>query len=611
MNIKAGGSNLMLTSFKWGIRIKLMIILVCLSVIPLIFLGIFTFLYSSNVVRKDFIEYSKNNLTQISKNIDDNLKNMEMLSIMAIADKGVRNVLRSDKGYGDTSIVERHSIMREFLTNISILRKDISGVYIFSDLNKYSYNMYNVIIDVDYEYKNDTWYINTLEKEGAPLLIGTHLPYQRKDSSDYVFSLARCILDINSGEILGVILIDANFRLLSEICDSTQNYRNSEIIITDQEGRIIYSKDRKLLTSVIDMDLNLLKDNSGNSFINWNNQKFFMNYITSSYSKWKIIQIIPENYVYLTTNTIGTMIIVLAITAAIVSIILTFFISRGISKPIVALNNALKKIGKGDFNQNIQIKRNDEIGQLAEGVSEMEANLKQLIKRVANAQTKQREAELKSLQNQINPHFLYNTLISIQMMAKINKQERIAQMVDDLGMLFKLSISKGKDIVMMKQELEHVNLYIKLQKIRYGDKINCIFDIDENIINLYTIKLLLQPIVENSIYHGLENKGKEGIVKISAKRYNDHVLIAVYDNGIGMDEEKLEKIRLMLDGKCEPNSKMMSIGIKNVNDRLKLYFGEEYGISIDSIPGEGTRVLIKLPVLENIEDISPVKVEYF
>ncbi|HHW31569.1 MAG TPA: sensor histidine kinase [Clostridiaceae bacterium] len=601
----------MLTFFKWGIRIKLMVILVCLSVIPLIFLGIFTFLYSSNVVRKDFIEYSKNNLSQISKNIDDSLKNMDMLSIMAIADKDVRNVLRSDKGYGNTSVVEKYSIMREFLTKISILRKDISGVYIFSDLNKYSYNMYSVIIDVDYEYKNAPWYIDTLEKEGAPVFIGTHLPYQGKSSGDYVFSLARCILDTDSGEILGVILIDANFKLLSEICDSTQNYRNSEIIITDQEGRIIYSKDRKLLTSVIDLDLNLLKDDSGNSFINWNNEKFFMNYITSSYSRWKIIQIIPENYVYLTTNTIGIMIIVLAITAAIVSIVLTFFISQSISKPIVALNNALKKIGEGDFDQNIQIKRNDEIGQLADGVSEMKANLKQLITRVASAQAKQREAELKSLQNQINPHFLYNTLISIQMLAKINKQERIAQMVDDLGMLFKLSISKGKDIVKMKQELEHVNLYIKLQKIRYGDKFDCLFDIDENIVDLYTIKLLLQPIVENSIYHGLESKMNKGIVKITAKRYSDHVLIVVYDNGVGMDEEKLEQIRLMLNGKCEPNTKMMSIGIKNVNERIKLYFGDEYGISIDSIPGEGTRVLIKLPVLEHIEDISPVKVEYF
>jgi Predicted signal transduction protein with a C-terminal ATPase domain len=601
----------MMNFFLGSLQRKMMAILVCITAIPLLVLGIFIYIYSSEMVERDFIDNSRKYLNQVSKNLDDDLRHMEMLTMMAFTDRNVRNVLRSDNGDSDKDIVNSYSIMEQFLTNISILRKDISGVYIFSNRNVYYQYLYDTGVDFDYKYKEDEWYKETVKKGGAVVLIGTHKPFQRKNSSDYVFSLSRVIVDTLSGEMLGVILIDANFGLISELGDSMADSGKGWIVITNKKGDIIYSPDRSELTKKIGIDISLLKKASGNSLIDGKDGKLFMNFITSDYSGWKIIQFIPQRLVYRTPGLIGLFIFIIALTLVLLTLALSFFVSRSISKPVVSINQSLQKIGKGDFAQRSSINREDEIGQLSRGVDEMAVNLKELVERVALAQTKQKEAELKSLQNQINPHFLYNTLNSIQMIAKINKQENIAQMADDLGMLFKISLNKGKDIVRLKQEFHHVELYIKLQKIRYGDKINYLIQADENIMDFLTIKLILQPIVENAIYHGLEKKNGIGTLKIEGCLKEDLIMIRVEDDGVGISNEQLENIRNALDGRGGYDPKMMNIGIINVHERLKLYFGDEYGLQLDSTQGKGTIVIIRLPLIKNGDVNDDVKLSYY
>lgn len=601
----------MINYFSGRLQRKMMAILICITVIPLLILGIFIYFYSSKMVEKDFIDNSNKYLKQIAKNLDDDLRHLEMITMMAFTDRNVREVLRSDNKTASEDMRNRYSAMEQFLSNISILRKDISGVYIFSNRSVYYQYLYDLGVDFEYKYKEDEWYKETVRKGGTVVLTGTHKPYQRKNSSDYVFSLSRAIVDTVNGEMLGVILIDANFRLISELGDSMAESGKGWIVITDEKGDVVYSPDRSQLTKKIDMDVTLLNKVTGNTLINSEKGNLFMNFITSDYSNWKIIQFIPQSYVYRTTGVIGIFILLTALALVILTVVLSFFVSRTISKPVASINYTLQRIGRGDFNQSSSIQREDEIGQLARGVNEMAINLKELVRRVSLAQLKQKEAELKSLQNQINPHFLYNTLNSIQMMAKINKQEKIAQMADDLGMLFKISLNKGKDTVRLKQEFEHVELYIKLQQIRYKDKIRYFVNAAADIMDYYTIKLILQPIVENAIYHGLEKKSGKGTLKIEAMKNDGYIIIRVEDDGVGIPGEQLEMLRGALDGRGEYDPKMMNIGIKNVNERLKLYFGEEFGLQLDSVYGRGTAVTIRLPLIDNMDENEDIKLSYF
>lgn len=601
----------MINYFSSRLQRKIMVILICITVIPIFILGIFIYVYSSGMVEKDFIDTSNKYLKQIAKNLDDDLRHMEMITMMAFTDRNVREVLRSDKNSDTEKMPNRYSTMEQFLSNISILRKDISGVYIFSGSNVYYQYLYDIGVDFEYNYKEDKWYRDTVKKGGAVVLTGTHKPYQRKNSTDYVFSLSRAIVDTVSGEMLGVILIDANFRLISELGDSMAESDKGWIVITGGNGDVIYSPDRSQLTNKIDMDVSLLGKTSGNSFISNNKGKLFMNFITSDYSGWKIIQFIPQGYIRKTTDVIGFFILLTAFVLIILVAVLSFFVSRTISKPVAGINHTLQKIGKGDFSQNICMQRKDEIGQLARGVDEMTLNLKELVKRVSLAQLKQKEAELKSLQNQINPHFLHNTLNSIQMLAKINKQENIAQMAEDLGLLFKISLNKGKDTVRLKQEFEHVGLYMKLQQIRYKEKIKYQINASADIMDYYTIKLILQPIVENAVYHGLEKKKGNGVLRIDAFKEEKYIVIRVEDDGIGIRCEQLEQIRAVLNGTGEYDPKMMSIGIKNVHERLKLYFGEESGLKIESVYGKGTTVTIRLPPIDSVNENAEVTLNYY
>ena len=567
----------MLNFFSRNLYRKTMLILISISTIPLMLLGGFMFYYFSGVAERSNIENSYKYINQISKNVDDNLKNVEMLSIMTFTDSNVRNVLRMDCEDKNENVIGNYSIMGQFITNIINLSNDISGIYVFSNKHIYYQSMYdNTLVDDDYKYKDDKWYMDTLKKDGRVNLISIHTPFQSKMSNRYVLSLSRCIVDTANNKTIGVVLIDINFESISDICDSNQKAENSWIIITDENGNIIYSPVRGQISQKIGIDKVNFNKSEGYSFVSIDGRKLLMNYITSGYSKWKFMQFTPESSIHKTTNVIGVVTILSAVCLAIIVIILAVFVSGSITIPIVRLNKAINDIGKGDLQPNIKTRRSDEIGQLACGISKMANDLKDLIKRVTFAQLKQKEAELKSLQNQINPHFLYNTLGSIQMLAKINKQGRIAQMVDDLGMLFKISMGEGGDIVTLRKELEHVELYIKLQKFRYDDKINCIIDVDEKIMDMYTIKLILQPIVENCIYHGLENKITKGTIKVNGSIKDNFIIITIEDDGVGINKEHLENIRLALEGKSKLDSKMVNIGISNINDRLKLYFGEEY-----------------------------------
>ena len=230
-----------------------------------------------------------------------------------------------------------------------------------------------------------------------------------------------------------------------------------------------------------------------------------------------------------------------------------------------------------------------ELQELSDSFAHMSERIKLLVKRVKADQTALRKTELKALQAQINPHFLYNTLDSIQWMCESGNTESAVKMVGALAKLFRISISRGHELIPIRSELQHAESYLQIQSHRYKNQFSYSFDVQEECLDYLCNKITLQPIIENAIYHGINGLVDEGEIRISCRADGDDILFTVEDNGTGMEPEQVQAILR------KERSDHTGIGIKNVNDRLKIYFGPAYGITIDSVPDEGTRVYIRMP----------------
>ncbi|MBR1476510.1 MAG: sensor histidine kinase [Lachnospiraceae bacterium] len=303
----------------------------------------------------------------------------------------------------------------------------------------------------------------------------------------------------------------------------------------------------------------------------------------------------------------STMLRTSMIVFAVISIILIFlswYIPYSITRPIRELSKVTDRVAKGELSVRANIRTGVEVTVLSDSLNAMIDKINELIEQVKEEQTNLRKAEFQVLQAQINPHFLYNTLDAIVWLAEAGEQKEVVDMVGNLSDFFRTSLNQGKDIISIREELQHVRSYLKIQKVRYQDILSYEIDVPEEIFDYSIPKITIQPLVENSLYHGIKNKRGKGLISIKGGRDNNGVWISVSDNGIGMDEERLKNVRAGI--KKELRSDTDVYGLYNVNERIRLNFGEEYGIEIDSIYNEKTVVKVSLPAktYENIQTNS-------
>lgn len=280
----------------------------------------------------------------------------------------------------------------------------------------------------------------------------------------------------------------------------------------------------------------------------------------------------------------------------IVILFLSYYIPLSITRPIRELSKVTDQVAKGDLSVRTNIRAGAEVGILSDSLNTMIDKINELLTQVTKEQIRLRKAEFKILQSQINPHFLYNTLDTIVWLAEAGEPQKVVSMVESLSDFFRTSLNHGKDIVTIKEELQHVNSYLKIQQVRYQDILEYEIHASEELGKYLIPKITIQPLVENALYHGIKNKRGLGIIIISVSKGEDSLLVKVEDNGIGMSEERLLQVVEGIKHKT-PNEKNM-YGLYNVNERIRLNFGEEYKISISSIYKEGTTVSVKLPCIE-------------
>lgn len=326
-----------------------------------------------------------------------------------------------------------------------------------------------------------------------------------------------------------------------------------------------------------------------------------VNYSSSTELGLKVISLLPIQALRKKSSFLKDILFSLMIILIIIIIIISGLVSNIITLPLKKLMHSFKNLQKGDFTTRVTVKGHDELSQIGDTFNTMVSNIGELIKQKYEMGIYLKQAELESLQSQINPHFLFNTLNSIKAVASKNDSDKTVLMVQDLSDIFRYSLNRENFTINFSEELEHIKKYLYLQSIRFTDKYDIYYDIDDDVLNCPILRLTLQPIVENAIYHGLEPKREKGQLKIAAKNIgNNNYYIYISDTGIGIPKDELSQMQTLLESSSESNKNIPSdkIGIFNVNTRIKLHFGDHYGLSINSTYGLGTTVKLVLPFLQ-------------
>ena len=277
----------------------------------------------------------------------------------------------------------------------------------------------------------------------------------------------------------------------------------------------------------------------------------------------------------------------------VIVVMVTAYVLNSVTRPVRELSEATKKIAGGDFSTRVTVGSKDEIGTLADSVNEMTERLEDFVEKIKEDERKMRHTELRLLQEQINPHFLYNTLDTIVWLVEGNATDKAVNMVVSLSDFFRIVLSKGKEIITLREEEQHIRSYLEIQQVRYRDILEYDIQIPKELYQYKILKLTLQPLVENSLYHGIKTKRGKGTIYVTGRLENDKIYLDVKDTGVGMNEAELASLRSKISKPCKETDS--GFGLANVNERIRMNFGPEYGMTIDSKQGEGTWVQIVIP----------------
>lgn len=485
--------------------------------------------------------------------------------------------------------------IRSVLENVANSHREVAGIFIATKEDLYvSTGMSRISRD---PFQNERWYREASENPEEIQLIsvvtGRNIVTNRSYSIDDVFSLAKAVQDPETGEVLGVILLDIRHDIIQSSINGVTIGEKGFVFVMDQEDNIVYTPVNGIVYRVNPKWVKAMEPMS----VQIQGGSYQIRSELSPYTGWRTVGVFSMDEVMSSVNTIVYILFTCVIISLVLVVIVSFKFSRTLTNPIFKLKRLMKQAESGDLTVRFNFEHNDEIGELGQSFNHMIARIDQLIQMVYVEQENKRTAEMKSLQEQIKPHFLYNTLDTISWMARDYDAEDIVRLVDALTNMFRIGLSHGKDIITVKEEITHVSNYLYIQKIRYKDKLNYVIHVDESLYAIEVPKLILQPLVENAIYHGVKAKRGGGTITITGVPEGENLVFTVQDNGAGMPQEKVEELNRRMSERSVLDEKK-SFGLFYIRERIQLCYGKGYGVHVESTLGEGTRVTITLPLYQ-------------
>lgn len=582
------------------IKNKILAIYIPLIIIPLVLLGFISNYFFTHVIIEKTVKNVLDDSNLIIMRIEAIITNAESCADITSIDLN-RNIYKTQE-VRDTQVSDldlRNQIQNQLVFSLMIF-KDVQAIA-FIDKNSSLYipnsQIYNRMGE-GYEIALNSGMIEQIKNTNGKNL---WMPMQTRDfltldNKGYVLTLGKAIINIFTGSKMGVLLLNINESSLSSIYKNIGPVSHRNYYIVDQQGVIISAVNKELILKKIEDDAlmqKILAQDTLTEIRVINGSKTLVTSIPFGKFDWKLVSEIP--LVELTRDTAKTtvMIILIGSICLIFALLGAGILTRVIANPIVKLTKTMDKIKQGNLDVNCAVNSKDEVGLLALGFNTMIGTIKELLVNIKAEQKNKREYELALIQAQIKPHFLYNTLDTIFTLSKMGKEEDAQRATKALADFYRIALSKGKEIISIGEEIKNVTSYLLIQKIRYSDIFDFEVNIQEDITRYSILKLTIQPLVENSIYHGLKEKGSFGRIVVNGYSTDDRIIIKVIDNGIGMTGEKLGKILCPREDGPETQK---FFGLRSVHERIKLYFGDEYGISFKSGPGNGTEVTVIIPL---------------
>ncbi|HJB17078.1 MAG TPA: sensor histidine kinase [Candidatus Blautia excrementipullorum] len=546
--------------------------------------------FTRNTVFDNSSLYTQTIIRQMNQNIDSYIDYMENIAYLVSSSEDVQEYLFG----GEDVAGARERILRQFETILDS-RSDILNVGIIGTNGRKLINNGLQSVNPDLDLSTQEWYTKALEKNASISLTSSHVQHIISGERPWVITLSRGFRNLSAGdEKAGVFFIDLNYSAISELCDQNNIGSRGYAFILDQEGNIVYHPQQQQLynelqTENIDLILNADTDTV---LTGKGSGERLYSMVRSEKTGWTTVDCVSVDELLRESNQAQSIYVLIAIVLIIVALLLSRLIAGSITRPIQRLRDSMERVQEGDFKVSDVVENSgNEIGSLTRSFNVMTSRIQELMKQNVRDQEEKRKSELKALQSQINPHFLYNTLDSIIWMAEGKKNEEVVLMTASLARLLRQSISNEDEVVPIAQEVEYARGYLTIQKMRYKDKMEFQIDVDPSILHINLIKLVLQPIIENAIYHGLKYKESKGLLQVKGFMKDGNAVLQVIDNGVGMDAETLAHIY----ERHKVNYQSNGVGVYNVQKRLQLYYGSNYGITYESKVGEGTTATITIP----------------
>lgn len=566
-------------------------------------IALLSYNFTQEAVQETSKDYTGQLISQVQTSIDSYIEHMENITEVVQYNEQVQQYFGNPEAIeaGQLPSIEKH--ISDFLNSILRIREDISLILIVGTDGRVLTHDPDIELNPAVSITETEWYRDALENDGSAAVSSSHVQNIVDGDYRWVITLSRTINDPDTGEVHGVILVDLNFSLINSLVNRVSLGKKGYLFIVDVDGRIVYHPRQELLYSNLETEYidRVLTGSPGSFYVSDEKGERIYTIRSSHRTGWRTVGVNYSSEMVRNRTTIQRYYTWWTIIAVATAILLSVLISHRISRPILELRASMQAVEQGNFDISIDSYARNEIGALAKDFNIMITRIKELVRRNAEEQEAKRKSELLALQNQITPHFLYNTLDTVIWMAEGRQYANVVTTISALAKLLRLSVSRGDELISIHDEIEHIESYLTIQKLRYRYTLDYSIQVDVTLHPLQTPKVILQPLVENAIYHGVKNRENGGSVTVRGYLQDDRVVLAVEDNGVGMTREKLERVQASCEGTHKPPERKphrVRVGVRNVHERIQLYFGPEFGLRFTSVDGEGTTVEVHLPVIE-------------
>jgi len=564
---------------------KLMIVYIITFVIPVATLSYIYFQETQQLVVENVSDSYQKVLNQMNMSIDLNLRFYESIADNLMLSPIVQEAFDNPNEYIKKGIFMMN---REITDSIRYINAYHSSVI----ENIQFFSLYSDQLS-DGQYWFPAYSLRKMVNERYLQETNVWLYESNQDSNNHFYTLIRPVYSIKTFRKVGYLRLTVR---ISAIVPSNTNHNAGEtmedVFILNKDGvYLFHSQSGKIGESASPEIIRFFEEGAGTGqLVMLDRKPHFIWYEEIPLTSWRSVLVVPQSALEGSVMRFRNLLLLLSGMSMLLFTVISFLFIQRLTLGLRRLHHRVLHAGKGLHNE----PRTDEVVELGRSFDDMLIQLEMLIRENYVEKLKKRELELDFLQAQINPHFLYNTLDAIKNEIDLGENDSAVRMVIALSDLFRISISKGKHLILWRDEFNHARCYLDIHHIRFGKHFEVEWEIDPEIYSLYTLKIVLQPVLENAIQHGLKHKRRGGFIRISAKRSEQGIVLAIRDNGEGMEQEKLAEIRKTLQN----GGHSEGIGMQNINHRIKVHFGDEYGMVVNSAMGEGTEVKLLLPILK-------------